>query len=129
MTKKIGKITKPGDANILPWEEDTAQSLALAGHYVEFIRKSNRDRETSADAYVDGEKWEFKATNGSSMKLVQRNLRNAAKQSDSVVFDSRRIHRIPDKAIIRELAARLPHINGLRHIKFVNRRGKVIDIK
>jgi len=63
------------------------------------------------------------------MKLVQRNLREAVGQSDSVVFDSRRIHRIPDKAIARELAARLPHIKGLRRIKFVNRNGDVVDIR
>ena len=126
---KIGKIIKPGNASIWPWEEATARSLALAGHNVEFIPKSNRARETSADAFIDGEKWEFKAPNGKSMKLVERNLRYAVDQSDSVVFDSRRVHRIPDKAIARELSAKLPYIRGLKRIKFVNRHGEVIDIK
>lgn len=50
---KIGKIIKPGDANIWPHEEATANTLTMYGYNVEFIRKSNRDREHSADAYVN----------------------------------------------------------------------------
>ena len=56
MRKKIGKITKPGDVSPWPHEEATAKVLALYGYDVEFVRKSNRDREHSADAYVSGEK-------------------------------------------------------------------------
>jgi hypothetical protein len=129
MQKRIGKIIKPADANIRPWEEATAQSLALVGYDVEFIRKSNRDRETSADAYVNSEKWEFKAPNGHKMGLVERNLRNAVLQSDSVVFDSRRVNYIPDKALARELSAQFGRIKNLRRLKFINRHGEVIDIQ
>lgn len=128
-SKKIGKITKPADANIRPWEENTARSLALCGHDVVFIRKSNRERETSADAYIDGEKWEFKAPNGHKMGLVERNLRYAVLQSGNVVFDSRRVNYLPDKALTRELSAQSARIKGLNRLKFVNRRGEVIDIK
>ena len=36
---KVGKITKPGDVNVWPHEDATANILAMHGHNVEFIRK------------------------------------------------------------------------------------------
>ena len=46
---RIGKIIKSGDVGPWPHEEATAKVLALYGHDVEFIRKSNREREHSAN--------------------------------------------------------------------------------
>ena len=126
---KVGKVIKPGDVNVWPHEEATAKALALAGFNVEFIRKSERKDETSADAYIDGEKWEMKAPRSGKLSAVEDNLKKASRQADKVVFDSRRMKRIPDNAIERELAVK-SHVNkSVTRVKFVNRYGKVIDIK
>lgn len=40
MGKRIGDIIIPGDANVWPHEQRTAQALARAGHTVQFVKKS-----------------------------------------------------------------------------------------
>jgi hypothetical protein len=127
--KKIGKIIIPGDANVWPHEKVTAKSLALAGHDVEFIKAVNQENIATADVLLDGEKWEIKSPTGAKLSLVEKNLRRGSKQSDGIIFDSRRVKHLPDKAIARELSTQLKFINNVKRIKFVNRHGKVLDIK
>ena len=126
---KIGKVITHGDVNIWPHEAATARSLAKNGETVEFIRKSEKKHETSADIFINGAKWEMKSPRSGKLSAVEYNLKKASKQSDKVVFDSRRMKHIPDKAIMRELIAK-SHINkSVSRVKFVNRYGKIIDIK
>jgi hypothetical protein len=129
MKKPKGKIIIPSGVNVWPHEIKTAQALAAVGHTVEFIRRSEREREHSADAYIDSVKWEFKAPNGSSVSLVERNLRRAVKQSSYIVFDSQRVKRIPDSVLQRELTKWAKEIKGIDKLKFINRHRVVIDIK
>jgi hypothetical protein len=103
--------------------------LALQGQVVEFIPKSNRHGESSPDVKIDSEKWEMKSPKGRKLTLVEKNLRRGSKQSDKIIFDSRRIKRLPDKAIMRELSAQLKFIAKIKKIKFVGRQGQVVDIE
>lgn len=130
MTAGSGKIIIAPDLNIWPHELETAKALALAGMTVEFIRRSEEQHATSADVLIDGIQWEMKAPKGESIKIVERNLRRAIRQSTCIIFDSRRIKRIPDKAIERELRTCCAgRVKGIRHLLFVNRHTDVIDIK
>jgi hypothetical protein len=127
--KKNGQIIIPSNANVWPHELLTAKSLAAAGSTVEFVRESNRKYETSADCFIEGERWEFKAPRSGKISAIEDNLKKASKQADKVVFDSRRMHRIPDKVIERELRAKSHANKSITSLKFVDRHGKVIDIK
>ena len=127
--KKIGKVIKAGDANVWPHEDATAVALTLAGFTVEFIRKSERERENSADCYIDGEKWEMKAPRSGRLTCVEDNLKRAAKQSERIIFDSRRMKRVPDNAIMRELSTQLQKSKTIKYIRFVNRHGETVDIE
>ena len=127
--KSIGKIIKPGNVNVWPHEEVTAKVLALAGYNVEFIPCGKRAGENSADAYLDGVKWEMKAPRAGSLKAVERNLKRGRWQSDKIIFDSRRMKGVPDKAIERELRKRFDEIDGINEIMFINRHGNIIDIR
>jgi hypothetical protein len=129
VNKKLGKIIVPGDANIWAHEYQTALALARAGYTVEFIRRSKLERETSADVFIDDNKWEMKAPKSSKLSAVEDNLKKAVKQSNNIIFDSRRMKRLPDKAIERELATQLHKSKSIKRILFVNRHGLVIDIK
>ena len=128
MQKRIGKVVRPGDVS--PWqhEEATAKVLALYGYDVEFVRKSNRDREHSADVYIDGEKWEFKSPRSRLLSAVERNLRRAKNQSSRIVFDSRRMKGVPDEAIMREILSKVPLISGISRIIYIDKHGGCIDI-
>lgn len=128
MKSPKGKIIIAPDLNVWPHEYETAKALAMAGMTVEFIRRSEEYRTTSADVVIDGMEWEIKPKSD-KLKMVQKNLRRALHQSENVIFDSRRMKGIPDHAIERELAKWGNEIRSLNHLLFVNRHGTVIDIK
>lgn len=130
MLKPKGKIIIEAELNVWEHELHTAEALANAGYTVEFVRKSEIDYEKTADTLINGIPWEFKSPRASNMKAVERNLRRGVDQSVCIVFDSRRMKGIPDKAIERELrTCALSRIKKLQHLLFVNRKGEVIDIK
>ena len=123
-----GKIIIPASINVWPHELETAKALANFGHIVEFKKKTEGYKIHSADAYIDGVLWEFKAPNGNKLDTIERNLRRAKKQSNYIVFDSIRMKNIPDLAIKREIISKAPLISNIREIIFVNRKRECIDI-
>ena len=130
MESKQGKIIIPSGVNVWPHELATVKALAAAGYVVEFVVRREGQYEKSADLLIEGQFWEMKAPNGSSMKAVERNLRKACAQSPNVIFDSCRLKSIPDNAIERELRSCMSgRIKQLKRLIFVNRHRAVIDIK
>ncbi len=125
---KIGTITIRDDANVWPHEMKSAKTLTKNGHNIEFLPVSKREGEKRADCYLDNVLWEMKAPKGATLDVVERNLRRAAKKSRNVIFDSRRIKKIPDIAIKRELSVQLNSIKKIDSIKFINRHAKIFDI-
>ena len=68
MTKR-GKIIIHSSTNVWPHELIIAHSLAESGHIVEFIPTNNTHR--SADAFVDGVMFEFKAPLGLNIACIE----------------------------------------------------------
>ena len=122
------RVIIPAGVNVWPHELKTAKALINHGYTVEFKKKSEAYRVHSADAYIDGALWEFKAPDSGKLDAVERNLRRAKNQSCYIVFDSIRMKKIPDVAVKREIKAKAPHISGIKKIIFVNKRRKCIDI-
>jgi hypothetical protein len=127
--KFVGKVIIPSDVNVWPHELKTAQALSSAGFIVEFVPKNQRSHENSADIKMGNLEWEIKAPVSDKLTSIERNLRRGSKQSENIILDSRRMKRIPDEAILRELRARAPHIRKLKRILLINRHGQIIDIK
>ena len=127
--KEKGEVIIPPDVNVWPHELRTAKALAAEGYTVRFIRKSERFRENSADVLIDGILWEMKAPKSSRLCRVQENLRHALHQSRYVVFDSRRMKKIPDVAIEREIRKWAKELKRLKALKYVDKHGQVFDIK
>ncbi|MCL2451984.1 hypothetical protein FWD20_03945 [Candidatus Saccharibacteria bacterium] len=127
--KKVGKVIKFGGLNVWPHESIMADILADAGHIVEFIPPKNKRGEYTPDVFIDGVPWEIKSPRSNKLSAVQRNLNRGKRQSSRIVFTSKRIKRIPDKAIQRELLTQLNINKEIVEIKFINRRGEIIDIK
>ncbi|MBR2741277.1 hypothetical protein IKD98_00760 [Candidatus Saccharibacteria bacterium] len=120
---KIGKIIKTGDVNPWPHEEATAKTLSLYGYNVEFIRKSNREREHSADAYVNNVKWEFKSPTAKHTKTILKNLKESKWQADYVVLDSRRMKGVPSITILRELITSIKQVPEIKRLKYITKDG------
>jgi hypothetical protein len=96
---------------------------------VELIRQSEEPRQTSADVRIDDMEWEIKSPEADNLKAIQRNLHRALKQSYSVIFDCRPMKRLPTEAIEREVRIQEKEFKGLKHLIFVSKNGKIIDIK
>lgn len=128
MKNQKGKIIIAPDLNVWPHEYETAKALAMAGMTVEFIRRSEEQRTTSADVLIDGIEWEIKAPRSDKASAVDKNIRKALHQSKCIIFDSRRMKRVPDSAIEKELRKSASVLHSMRHLLFVNRHGEVIDI-
>lgn len=129
MKQPRGKIIIAPDLNVWPHEYETAKALAMAGMTVEFIRRSEEYRTTSADVIINGTEWEIKAPISDKASAVDKNLRKALHQSKCIIFDSRRMKRISDRAVENELHKSALVLRSMKHLLFVNRQGNVIDIK
>ena len=127
--KEKGEVIIPPDVNVWPHELCTAKALAAEGYTVRFIRKSERFRENSADVLINGVLWDMKAPTSAYIQRVGENLREALRQSRYVVFDSRRMKKIPDSAIERELRKWAKELKRLKALKYVDKHGQVFDIK
>ena len=128
-TKKIlkGNIIIENVVNVWPHELSTAKALANAGFNVRFIPANKNS--SSADAYIDGVIFEFKAPEGSSVKSIQRNIVKAIhRQSANIVIDSARIKKLKDENIEKYLYSRLIEKKGIKKIIFVRKDRKVVDI-
>ncbi|MBR2998278.1 hypothetical protein IKF34_00660 [Candidatus Saccharibacteria bacterium] len=115
---------------VKPWphEKKMAEALADAGYMVKFKRKSERYKTSTADAYLNGILWEFKSPTGKILSAVERNLRRCKGQSPRIVFDARRMKKMPDQAIMREILAKAPYVTEVEKIIYINKHGKCIDI-
>lgn len=129
MKNNEGKIIIAAGANVWPHEMDSAQSLAAVGYTLEFVRRSEEKRVSSADLKIDGELWEMKAPRSDKVSSIEKNIRKALHQAKCVVFDSRRMKQVPDRQIERELRKCAEKFRAMRHLLFINRHGEVIDIK
>ena len=61
--------------------------------------------------------------------MILKNLRRALHQSSHVIFDSRRMKRLPNHAIEREVRLRADELRSLKHLIYINRHGEVVIIK
>ncbi len=127
MEKPSGEIILVPGVNVRPHELRTAEALARTGRTVRFIKKSDRPRETTPDALVDGIRWEFKSPTSGKLSSVRDNLRKGLHQCDRIVLDSRRM-KVPDYVAERELAARAREFKSLRGLLFIDRHGGVKTI-
>lgn len=129
MKDKPGKIIIAPDVNVWEQEYETAQALARAGLTVEFIRRSEERRTTSADAIIGGLVWEMKAPKADNARAIDRSLRRALHQSPNIIFDSHRMKKLPDAVVERELRKHAREMRSIKHLWFINRRREIIDIK
>ena len=129
MVKRQGKIIAPSNLDIQEHEMDTARASADYGMEVEFVPRKKGKRVKSADLVADGVLWEVKSPTSDNLRVVQKRLREAIRQSRDAIFDSRRMKRLPNKQIQNEVEKRAASLHSLRRLLYVNRAGEVIRIK
>lgn len=129
MIGRQGTITAPSNLNIQEHEMDTARAIADYGMDVEFVPCIKGNRAKSADFVAAGILWEVKSPISDNLRVVQKRLREALHQSRDVIFDSRRMKRLHNKAIQTEVEKWSKNLPYLRRLLYINRAGKVVKIK
>jgi hypothetical protein len=109
-----------------PHEESAAAILAIYfGYDVLFIKTGSRE---TPDVLIGGVEWEIKSPIGSTENNIQKNMREASRQSLNVVVDLRRskLHQIRALGYVRIFVARHRRIH---RVLVIEKSGNVIVIK
>lgn len=122
---KIGKINSNG-VKLEAHEYDTILLLALYGLDIEFIKPSNTPKSTSPDIFMLGGTWEMKSPNGKSQDCIERCFRKAAKQSDRIIIDMRRLN-FSRKEAEKEIIKNFTTYRRLKRMILVRSEDEVVD--
>lgn len=127
MGKKIGTIDI-SQVSTPPYkhELETAKYFASLGKNIEFIEASNIPDNYRPDIKMDGVEWEIKCPDGKGKHTIQRNFHKAAKQSNYIIFDLRRI-KLPEKQCISELEHEFRLRPYLKRMYIIKKSGDLLD--
>ena len=109
-----------------PHEESAAAILSrYFGGDVYFIRTTGHE---TPDVLIRGVDWEIKSPVGSGKNNIQKNMREAARQSNNVVIDLRRskLHQNRALGYINQF---LERPNTLKRVLIITKTGKVLVLK
>jgi hypothetical protein len=76
---------------------------------------------------IEGVVWEVKSPTGSSKYTIQNQFKRAAKQSQNLILDSRRL-KLHDKYIEKEVDKQMSLRRSIRKLKLIKKNGSIIDL-
>ena len=126
MAVKTGKIDI-SQLNTPPekHEFDTAKFFADMGKDIVFLKPSSIPNMHTPDIIMDGIEWEMKCPTGNSKRTIETNLRNAAKQSQFIIFDLRRVQ-LPEKQCLAQLERLFRSRSDIRRLLII-KKNKVLE--
>lgn len=125
MNKK-GKII-PNGVSLEKHENDTVVFFTNLGFDIELIPPSNIPKAKTPDFNMNGKAWEMKSPSGKGRSVIEHAFKRAAKQSENIVFDLRRVN-IPTKRAITEINRYLKASKRVKRIKIITRERELIDL-
>jgi len=78
---------------------------------------------------MDNDFWEIKSPKSDKARVVEKTLRSALHQAHCVIFDARRMKRLPNVVIENEVRKWGAELRSLKRLIYINRSGEVIVIK
>ena len=121
-------VFEPADRRVWPHERRTAEALAKAGYYVEFLPESNS---SSPDAILDGSTiYEMKSPRSPKTNSMEQLIKDALynKKCPNIIFDSQRIKNATDEKVCNFLVGQVKSRKAIKGMLFVNKHREVIDI-
>ena len=107
----------------------TVVLLTEMGYDITLIPKSNKCGDRTPDIEMQGLFWEMKCPKGQGKYLIQNTLHKAARQSENVIVDLRRI-KIHQTKCLRELEKHFMITSKrLKRMKIITKTKKIIDFK
>ena len=125
--RRKGKIVSNG-VSLEKHEKDTVAFLINLGYDIELISPSNIPKAKTPDFLMNGKAWEMKSPQGDSYTTVEHAFKRAAKQSENIIIDLRRmkIHTRQAKILIKKL---LETSKRVHNIKIITKEQEILDFK
>ena len=122
---EIGKVLIPGGVHPWPHELRVANILALAGHTIEFIPRTNTK---TADILLDNVPFEIKSPKSSNLNTLEHTLKKALKQSRNIIIDTSRIKNARDDNICHFLINQTRNRKQIKCLIMISKQRQVLDI-
>lgn len=123
-SKKRGIHIPPG-RHPWPHEMHTAEVLALAGHYVEFLTETALK---SPDIRIDDTTdYEIKSPETELTRSIEQTIRIALRQSPNIIIDACRLKMRDDKAIAY-LTKKCREQKQIKRMLYISKKNEIIDI-
>ena len=120
-----GKVLIPGGVQPWPHELRVANILALAGHTVEFLPKTNMK---TAEILLDGAAYEIKSPKSVNSNTLEHILKKALKQSSNIIIDTLRMKNAHDDNTRRFLINQVRIRKQIKKLIMISKQGQIIDI-
>ena len=127
MPKRIIDVVIPDGYKISSAEREAA--WILANHQktvVRILRPAGGFMEKTADLVINDSRYELKTPLSAQFRSVEKLIRQATKQSENVIIDSRKT-KITEKRMTEICIDRLAHIKKLNKIVLIVGKKKVMD--
>jgi hypothetical protein len=124
---KSGKIIIPVGMKPRPRQHEIDVAEVLAEHFktdVEFMSTTGRN---TPDFIIDGILWELKSPQGKGRNNIQRQLKYASKQSQSIIISAHR-SKLHINKIKGELTIQFKKTRSLKRLLLIDKAGKVVEI-
>ena len=125
--KRYGIYIAPG-RNPWPHELETAKTLALAEHYVEFLPEGSTK---TADIRLDGVEFEIKAPESFNANTFEHMLKDALKQAPNIIIDTRRLKKVRDMKVQAFLVNQIrnhKHLGRIKRLIMITKQGKIVEL-
>ena len=123
---KRGNIVK-NNVRLEDHEQATVEFLLRLGHNIELIPPSSTPGAKTPDFLMDGVAWEAKSPTGKSIRMtIDRILHRAARQSQNIVLDLRRMKNM-DEEILPHVEQRFYMSRRIRKSKVITTSKRVLD--
>lgn len=122
---KSGKII-PNGVLLEKHELDMVLVFTQLGYNVEFIVASSTPHSKTPDVIIAGKAWEMKSPVGCSKSTLEHCFKKAAKQSENLIIDLRRI-KIEEFTAMSQLENLFQKSKRVKKLKIISKKGKVID--
>ena len=117
----ISRLNNPPEKHELA----TAKYFSEMGKDITFIEPSNIPQVHRPDIQMDGIEWEIKAPVGKSKRTIEQNFRQAIKQSQSIIFDLRRIN-VPETECLKQLERHFKTRSDIKRLWIIKINGELV---
>jgi len=130
-SNRIGTIIVPPGVILDAHEKRAADFLAVErGADITFIVPNRVIGQKTPDIQMSGLLWEIKVPKGKGSRTIENTLRQAAKQSQYVILDLRRMDgRVPTKRFVDEIERQFTQNRSIKHAIIITRQETSIDFK